>query len=284
MAGRGRQAAVDPAALRSPRMVAFFGRVMARHMARRFHGVRVARPGVPTLPEDRPAVIYCNHPSWWDAAFLMVLQSAGFPGRHGFGPIDAAAIGQYGFMRRIGLFPIEPDTRSGAATFLRTATALLRDARTILWVTAEGHFTDPRRRPVRLRSGVAHLAAQLDRGVIVPLAIEYPFWTESAPEALAKFGAPIDIAEHPGLLADGWQGVLESRLEAEMDALAALSMERRADAFLPLLEGRSGVGGVYDLWRRAKAWTRGERFDPAHGDHRAADRPTTRPITGGPPR
>ena len=268
MAGRGGQAAVDPAALRSPRMVAFFGRVMARHMARRFHGVRVARPGVPTLPEDRPAVIYCNHPSWWDAAFLMVLQSAGFPGRHGFGPIDAAAIGQYGFMRRIGLFPIEPDTRSGAAAFLRTATALLRDARTILWVTAEGHFTDPRRRPVRLRGGVAHLAARLDRGVIVPLAIEYPFWTESAPEALASFGPPIEIADHRSLCVADWQSLLERRLQAEMNSLAGLSMDRSAGAFVPLLEGRAGVGGIYDLWRRGRAWARGQRFDPAHGDHR----------------
>ncbi len=284
MAAQRRDAHADPAALRSRRLVAFFGRVMARHMGRRFHGVRVTLPGVPPLPDDRPAIVYCNHPSWWDAAFLMVLHTRGFPGRHGFGPIDAAAMGQYGFMRKIGLFPIAPDSRAGAAAFLRTASALLDDPRTVLWVTAEGHFTDVRRRPVRLRGGVAHLAARLGRGVILPLALEYPFWTESTPEALARFGDPIEIADHPGLSADGWQTLLENRLEMEMDALAALSMERRADAFLPLLEGRSGVGGVYDLWRRGRAWARGERFDPAHGDHRAANPSATRPITGGPPR
>ncbi len=31
-----------------------------------------------------------------------------------------------------------------------------------------------------------------------------------------------------------------------------------------LLAGRSGVGGVYDQWRRLKSWARGRRFDPSH--------------------
>ena len=35
-----------------------------------------------------------------------------------------------------------------------------------------------------------------------------------------------------------------------------------------LVEGRSGIGGVYDGWRRLAAAVRGRRFDPSHEGHR----------------
>ena len=39
-----------------------------------------------------------------------------------------------------------------------------------------------------LREG--RLARRLDAGIILPLAIEYPFWSEKTPEALLAFGRP----------------------------------------------------------------------------------------------
>ena len=29
-----------------------------------------------------------------------------------------------------------------------------------------------------------------------------------------------------------------------------------------------GVGGLYDVWRRLKAWARGRSFEAAHGEGR----------------
>ena len=49
-----------------------------------------------------------------------------------------------------------------------------------------------------------------------------------------------------------------------LDALNADAVSRDPDRFTTVLGGRVGVGGVYDLWRRAKALARGERFDPSH--------------------
>jgi len=255
----------DPAGLRSPALVRFFGRVMARTMARNFHGVRVAKPGPPALPAGVPVLVCANHPGWWDPAFLMVLATRLFPDRRGFGPIDARAIGKYRFMRRIGLFPVVSDSTAGAVTFLTVGRALMQRPDTMLWVTAEGRFTDPRRRPVVLRGGPAHLVTRLPRAVVLPLALEYPFWDERTPEALCHFGPALDSADHPGLSPAGWQDLMTLHLAETMDALAAGAMGRDPGRFTTLLDGRVGVGGVYDIWRRARAWSRGERFDPAHG-------------------
>jgi hypothetical protein len=50
-----------------------------------------------------------------------------------------------------------------------------------------------------------------------------------------------------------------------MDRLAVDASSREASRFEPLVSGDVGIGGVYDLWRRAKALVRGERFQPQHG-------------------
>jgi hypothetical protein len=49
-----------------------------------------------------------------------------------------------------------------------------------------------------------------------------------------------------------------------MDRLAEDAQSRDPQAFSCLVSGTVGVGGVYDLWRRAKAWLSGRRFVAAH--------------------
>ena len=258
----------EVARLRSPAMCRFFERVMRRQMRRAFHAARLAEPGVPRVAPERPLIVYSNHPSWWDPAFAMVMIPRQFAGRACFGPIDAAMLERYGFFRRIGLFGVEPGTRAGAATFLRTSRAVLAEPGRMLWVTAQGTFCDPRERPVRLRPGVAHLMASLPGAVALPCALEYPFWSESKPEALARFGAPIE-GDHD---AAEWGGRLESALAETMDSLARDAVLRDPSPFRDLLRGQSGVGGVYDLWRRGRALARGERFRAAHMPDRPRDR------------
>jgi 1-acyl-sn-glycerol-3-phosphate acyltransferase len=242
-------------------MVRFFGRVMARAMRRGFNAVRLARPGWPELPRGRPAIVYLNHPSWWDPAFAIVMAATRFAGRPGYGPMDAAMIARFRFMRRIGLFGIEPGTSAGGTTFLRTAVRLLADPNAMLWITAEGAMTDPRARPVVLRHGLARLVARAPEAVVVPLALEYPFWTESRPEAMARFGRPIEGGAYAHLPVEETTSALARELEITMEALADDARARDQGRFILLQEGSAGVGGVYDLWRRARAWATGERFD-----------------------
>jgi 1-acyl-sn-glycerol-3-phosphate acyltransferase len=253
----------DPVRARSPALCRFFGRYMRHFMKRNFHAVRISRSGQPRLPPDRPAIVYTNHPSWWDPALFIVLATSRFPKRPGYGPMDRKALQKYRFMERIGIFGIEPGTRRGAASFLTSSLAILENPKAMLWVTAEGSFTDPRARPLRLQPGVAHLMARARHAVAVPLALEYPFWEERYPEALCRFGEPLE-GEAAGSV-NRWQRLLEERLTETMDRLAAEAVTRDPDRFEPALEGVVGIGGVYDAFRHLRAHLTGRRFEAGHG-------------------
>ena len=209
---------------RSPLAIAFMSRIIRHHAARRFHAVRLARDTAPVVPGAAPLVVYSNHPSWWDPMIFVLLQIHAFPGRIGFGPMEAAALGRYGVLRRIGVFPIEPSTRRGAAAFLDVSRTILARPGAILWVTAQGSFADVRARPLALRPGVAHLMRGVSGVVAVPLALEYTFWEESTPEALVRFG-PLVAADDAGTVT-GWEALLTDRLAATMAALAEDAISR----------------------------------------------------------
>jgi len=164
---------------------------------------------------------------------------------------------------RMGVFGVALDSPGAAARFLKTSIHVLSDPASMLWITAEGEFTDPRRRPLRLRPGIAHLARRVPGAIILPLALEYTFWDESRPEVLARFGAPVETgAQHS--VAE-WTAILQDALGATMDGLAAEAMQRDPALFQTLLRGGAGVGGVYDLYRRSRARLAGRPFDPRHG-------------------
>jgi 1-acyl-sn-glycerol-3-phosphate acyltransferase len=236
-----------------------------RYLARHFHAIRLSRAGTPPELSDAPLVVVLNHPSWWDPLVSLLLARRCFPERSHFAPIEADALARYRVFARLGFFGVETGTRRGAATFLAVGRAILGQPRATLWVTAEGRFTDPRQRPVRLKPGVGHLVRGMEAGAVLPLALEYPFWEERCPEALARFGEAVWVETGRARSAAGWTGFLEQRLETALDGLTAESCRREPEAFETLLSGRAGIGGVYDLWRRSRARLRGEAFRREHG-------------------
>ncbi len=242
-----------------------FAYIFTRALRSDFHAVRLSVAGPPPDPATPRLLVYSNHPSWWDAAIYAVLMARLFPGRPGHAPIDEAMMRRYGFMARIGAFGVAQDSLRGAAVFLATAAQILAEPRGLLFVTAQGRFADPRTRPVRLAPGLAHLLDRAPDAMLVPMALDYPFWDERKPELLVRFGAPVPARTLLPLDREARHAALAGRLEATMDALAAEAIARDPAAFTILLDGRSGVGGVYDLWRRARAAVRGERFTAAHG-------------------
>ena len=258
----------------SPRLANFFELYLRGYFAKHFDAVRVSRQGRPPEDSGGPILAYSNHPSWWDPIHFLLLARWALPERRMFGPFDAEALKKYGFFQKLGAFGIDPSTRGGAAEFLRTCRGILEVEDATLWITAQGEFSDPRRRPVVLQPGLAHLVRRLDRGLIVPLAVEYPFWNESRPEALSFFGPPISIAEAGDRGVDEWNAVLSNALAETMDQLSECAMSRDPERFETLVLGKTGVGGVYDVWRRFKAMARGQRFDASHGGDRHSRRKT----------
>ncbi len=265
--GEGRSGEELP--LFSKPMFGWFMWYVRKYLARNFHALRLQAggDGVPDRPvlAGEPVVFYSNHPGWWDPLTFLYAGHVLHPERMVYGPIDAAALGKYRFLERIGLFGIEPGTWRGSARFLRMARAAARRTDVILWITAQGEFTDPRTRPLVMRPGIGHAVAAMDRGLIVPFAVEYPFWNERLPEALVAYGPAFRVADAPGRSADEWTGVLARGLEATQDRLAAAAMARDPGAFTTLLAGRVGVNAVYDSVRRVGAWLRGRPFDASHG-------------------
>ncbi|WP_187830418.1 lysophospholipid acyltransferase family protein [Siccirubricoccus phaeus] len=268
MARRGaaaaRGAGPGPAALFSPWRHAFFCRAFARHARRHLRAVRLAAWGVPEAGWDGPLVVYANHPSWWDGVAFLLLADALFPGRRMMTPMDAEALAKYGFMRRIGVFGVAQHSVLGALAFLRVAEEVLALPGHMLWLNAPGRFVDVRQRPVPIAPGLVRLAELAPRARFLPLALEYPFWSEQAPEMLAAFGPPLEGAALAAMDRVAREAALARALEAVMDRLATDAMARDPSRFLPVLRGRAGMGGVYQVWRRLGALVRGRRFDPRH--------------------
>lgn len=246
-------------------MVRFFCWIFERSLKSDFHAVRLARAEPPPAPDLPHLVIYCNHPSWWDAVVCVFIARTFFPQRHFRAPIDAAMLERYGFMAKIGLFGVEKNSRRGAADFLAACREVFRDERNVLMLTAQGRFADCRERPLALEGGVAHLAALDERVVFMPLAIEYCLWQERQAEVLLRFGKPLPAKEMTGRPVGERREMLETALDETMSALARDAIARNEAAFTTILSGKRGINPLYDGWRRFQALLRGRRFNPEHG-------------------
>ncbi len=246
-------------------MIRGFRRYAGRYVRRHFHAVRLSNSGASFPASDEPILVVLNHPSWWDPMIGIVL-SGQMPGRDHFAAIDAVAVEKYRFFKKLGFVGVDTKSLRGAAQFLHDGVAILSQPQRAFWVTAQGRFTDVRERPLKLQAGTGHLAARLQRGFVLPVALEYAFWTESTPEAFIRIGTALPVLDPPGQRGKEWSARIEEALKHNLDTLSAEVIQRDPNAFTNLLSGRTGIGGCYDQWRRLKSWLRGRRFDPSHGN------------------
>ena len=237
------------------------------YLRRHFHAVRLATASYALPFTDLPLVIYVNHASWWDPLICLALAREFLPLRTGFAPIDAEMLRRYRFFSKLGFFGVEQETRRGAAQFLRTSTAILQSANTMLWLTPQGRFADVRERPVRFQPGLGHLAMRAPRVVLIPLALEICFWEERTPEVLAQFGEPVLMGRmlQDVMTAEKCTLLFAQKMTVAQEQLADAALRRDPADFQTLLRGRAGVGGGYDVWRSLRARWRGENFSPGHG-------------------
>lgn len=263
----------------SPRLLSWFEFYLRGYLAKRLHAVRLSKAswsGDLSPAAAGPVVVYLNHPSWWDPLVCVMVCQKLMAGRRHFAAIDAVALQKYKLFERMGFFGVQQNSPRGARDFLRVGSALLSEPDATVWLTAQGQFTDVRQRPVALSPGVGHLAARLcskhARATLLPVALEYVYWQESKVEALVRIGEPVRLEHHRELNARAWLALLENRLEVTMDALAIEAMSRDEARFETLVQGGSGVGGIYDVWRRIKALATGKRFVAAHAELPAGQR------------
>jgi 1-acyl-sn-glycerol-3-phosphate acyltransferase len=239
----------------------FFARV-ASHQSN--DQVRVANAGrFPTV--TGPLIAYGNHASWWDPLALILFSRYFRPTSDHYAPMDATALKHYGFLRKLGLFPLETGTSRGAVQFLRAVKEVLSRPDSVPGLTPEGRFTDMRTRPVVFRPGLAALVARLGPCTLVPMAAEYTFWDERLPEILICCGQPIKVNEGRHHSTEEWNERLCTALAATQDELAALAKLRDPANFETILSGRAGISGVYEGWKRLLALLTGCTYQASRG-------------------
>ena len=248
----------------SPLAMRLFMAYVRPYLRRHFNAVRTrGAAALAAVPADAPLLVYTNHPGWWDPLVFFLLRERHLPTRAFYAPMAADALARYGIFRPLGFFGIPAQPLRAARTFLAAGGAVLGRPQSSLWVTAEGEFRDPRERPVQLRRGIAALVARHPRAWVLPLCLEYCFWNERLPEVLVQFGRPECAATLVAAAAPP-ETLLAERLEHLQDELASAARAREPGAFDVALAGRSGVGGPYDLWRRARWRLTGARYSTAH--------------------
>lgn len=246
--------------------LAFFRRLVRRYFRGHFHGVRTS--GAERLcATSGPVIVYANHSSWWDPMVSFLLAGELLPGRRHFAPMEAEALERYSIFKRLGVFGIDNRSARGAAQFLRMGEAILGSGG-VLWVTPQGRFADVRERPLAFKPGLAALVSRVPGCTILPLAIEYTFWDERKPEVLLLFGDAVAAAAEPKESVDA---ILTAALAKLMGQLETKALARDPTAFeRTLARGTVGTGGVYALWQRLRALTRGQTY---RAEHTLADEP-----------
>jgi 1-acyl-sn-glycerol-3-phosphate acyltransferase len=244
-------------------VTAWFRGYVRRYLRQSFHRVLVAGE-LPATPEV-PVLVCLSHSSWWDM-LIAFWASHDLLGWDGFGPMDERQLRRYGILRRIGVFGVDRESLSGGREFLAYTRELAAGRQRAIWITSQGAMVSSEERPIRLYSGIAHLARAVGRCNIVTAAIQYEFWEEKRPEVFLSLSHPRLVdATLPGFSPKALLRELEGELEARMDVLAELRRQRDVSQFRVALSGQGGISPTYDWLRQMACRVRGERMAAEHG-------------------
>ena len=249
----------------NPRFAAFFGWYAQRQLRARFHAVRVMPGTLQALADlaafPGSAMVAMNHSSWWDPMLAVALWRSFFQGRSNLSPMDAAQLARFRFLRKLGIFGIDPDDpRSLEAMGGYVSRRMAAMHRPTIMLTPQGRFTDVRE-PVVPRPGAAALLAAKGDMRVWSLTMEYGFWSDARPEVFLRV-MPVETPADRRLV--GWQRALEAAMRQNQGALAQAVMGRDAAAFECIVGGDAArVHPVYDLWLALTG--RAGRIDPRRG-------------------
>ena len=238
----------------SPAFRRFFAWYATRLVSRRFHALRLLKGSREILEEaldaDRSMITLISHVSWWDPLVGLVLWRKLFVGRDILMPMASEQLSRFRFFRRLGVFGIDPDDPTSMGQMRRhVLQRLAQSPDTILGLTPQGRFTDPRE-PIRLRPGAAAIAAACERSPsVVVISIEYVFWQDARPELLVAVRS-CDSPE-AGSTTD-WNRAMEEGMRRCAKDLAAASIARDESAFEVLEGGKDRINPFMDPWLRIR--------------------------------
>lgn len=236
----------------------WFGVYLDRLFRKSFHAVHLAQGSRDVLAAidlvPGPVVVALNHHCWWDPLVGLKLARTCTPSRSVLAPMERHMLAKFGFFKWLGVFGIDPDAPGALddlVGYLRLQFTSL--PRPTLWITPQGTFADVRA-PVRVRPGVAAVAARLNITDVISVATEIVFWTDRRPELCVRCSRvprPDDEGRSPSTAA--WTRALQAAMQANQDELARLVIARDTAAFSSLSpQGPTRVSGIYDWWLRLR--------------------------------
>ncbi|RMH30451.1 MAG: hypothetical protein D6692_02045 [Planctomycetota bacterium] len=231
-----------------------FGWYTTRLIKKRFNALRVERKSIEilnSLRDDKgPILLAMNHASWWDPLIGLVLCERFLPYHTGSAPMDMEQWKTFRFMRRLGLFGLDPGHPDALREMVDHVSGLVEARpRTVFVITPQGAFTDVRT-PIRVRPGLATLATRLPHAKLYSVACEYAFWTDQRPEVFLR----VTQVQRPVVSTiPGWQRAIKRGMQQNQDELGGLVVKRDPDAF-DLLVACSGsrVNPAYDLMAKIR--------------------------------
>ena len=116
---------------------------MTRQTLRRTFGTLLVS-GQENLEQLPPGgvLVVMNHPSWWDPLVGLQLTQL-MDGRDHYSAMDADALERYPIFKRLGFLPVSQGDLRASRQLLRQAKRLISQGGAF-WLTAQGHFSDPR--------------------------------------------------------------------------------------------------------------------------------------------
>jgi len=190
--------------------------------------------------EPGGTLFLANHSCWWDL-FLVHLLNETIP-VDGYGMMEHFNMLRFGFFRRIGAFSVDRTDPASVRASLDYAAGLLRGPRAGVWIFPQGKIEANDARPLTFQPGIRALVRRAGRVRVVPVAFRYEFWQDERPEALVRFGDPVEVdrASLPTLIP-----TFERRLTEELDGLRLDVIAQRPDRFVGLMEGRRSISDRY---------------------------------------
>lgn len=234
-------------ARKTPLIEALIYRTLVRPALRRaFQRVALwsAEPG---FTPDLPALIYANHPSWWDGyiAFLLAREHWRCPG---YLMMEEPQLARYGFFRYCGVFSVDRhDPREGLRSVAYAADLLRGHPGRALWIFPQGLITPNDRRPLVTYAGAAHIARRAAPVRCIPMALRFEFLDEQRPEALVRLGPAHVVSGEYDVKA--LQREMDRRLFCEVEQLHADTIDGTTAHYRTILQGRASVNVVWDRVR-----------------------------------
>lgn len=213
---------------------------------------------------NTPLIVVMNHSSWWDVLLAYWIEYKVF-GWERYGVMEAGQLERYRFFAKLGMIGVDRSSLAHVREFMEYVTNLLRGQRRSLWITPQGEMLSNYQRPIRFQSGLAHLAADLERFYFCMVVTHSEFWIEPRPEAFFAV-SPVTLVEtKPEFDRKAWSSDQALRMETMLDSLLLKVQNRDASAFSTVLEGKTGINGIYDTLRAMRAKASGKSFNVEHG-------------------